>query len=200
MTAWNDFNDAQAQSNSFELLPNGTIAQVRMTIKPGGYDDHSQGWSEGYATLSPQTGAVYLSCEFVVLEGPYAKRKLWSNIGLHSPKGPAWANMGRSFIRAALNSAHGLAPGDSSPHAAACRRIRSFADLDGLEFTVRIEQEKDGRDELRNIVRSVIEPGQAAYGGGGSIPAAPSSPAAQAPKPAATAPTPAAGARPAWAQ
>lgn len=194
MTAWNDFNDAQAQSNSFELIPNGTIAQVRMTIKPGGYDDHSQGWSEGYATLSTQTGAVYLACEFVVLEGPYAKRKLWSNIGLHSPKGPAWANMGRSFIRAALNSAHGLAPGDSSSHAAACRRIRSFADLDGLEFTVRIEQEKDGRDELRNVVRSVIEPGHAAYG----VVAA--HPAAQAPKPAALTSTPTAGARPAWAQ
>lgn len=194
MTAWNDFNDAQAQSNSFELIPNGTIAQVRMTIKPGGYDDHSQGWTEGYATLSTQTGAVYLACEFVVLEGPYAKRKLWSNIGLHSAKGAAWANMGRSFIRAALNSAHGLAPGDSSPHAAACRRIRSFADLDGLEFTVRIEQEKDGRDELRNVVRSVIEPGHAAYGG------VPAHPAAQAPKPAVPTSTPAAGARPAWAQ
>lgn len=198
MTVWNDFNDAQAQSNSFELIPNGTVALVRMTIKPGGYDDHSQGWTEGYATLSQQTGAVYLACEFVVLEGPYAKRKLWSNIGLHSTKGPAWANMGRSFIRAALNSAHGLAPTDTSAHAAACRRISGFSQLDGLEFTVRIDQEKDGRDELRNIVRSVIEPGHAAYGATSTSPAA-GAPAVQTPA-AKSASNPTAGTRPAWAQ
>ncbi len=47
-------------------------------------------------------GAVYLACEFVVLEGPFAKRKVWSMIGLYSPKGPEWGNIGRSFLRAIL--------------------------------------------------------------------------------------------------
>ena len=39
MSAWNDFNDAE-QQQSFDLIPKGTIARVRMTIKPGGYDAH----------------------------------------------------------------------------------------------------------------------------------------------------------------
>ena len=104
MTVWNDFNDAE-QQQSFDLIPKGTVAWVRMTIKPGGYNDPSQGWTGGWATQSDETGAIYLACEFVVLEGPFAKRKLWSNIGLHSPKGPTWSGMGRSFLRALLNSA-----------------------------------------------------------------------------------------------
>src|SRR5579885_1272542 len=115
MTAWNDFNDAE-QQQTFDLIPKGTVARVRMTIKPGGYDDPVQGWTGGYATQSFETGSVYLACEFVVLEGEYARRKMWSNVGLHSPKGPAWGNMGRSFVRAALNSArHGRSSAPCSP-------------------------------------------------------------------------------------
>ncbi len=40
---WNDFNDAEAQLGAFDLIPKGTIVPLRMTIKPGGHDDHSQG-------------------------------------------------------------------------------------------------------------------------------------------------------------
>ncbi len=106
---WNDFNDADQQT-SYELIPKGTLVRVRMTIKPGGYDNSELGWTDGYATESFETGSVYLACEFIVLENPYAKRKLWSNIGLQSKKGPTWGQMGRSFIRAALNSARNVHP------------------------------------------------------------------------------------------
>ncbi|QTD44995.1 hypothetical protein [Ottowia testudinis] len=162
MSAWNDFNDAE-QQQSFDLMPKGTSARVRMTVKPGGYDDPSQGWVGGYATQSFDTGSIYLACEFVVLEGEYAKRKLWSNVGLHSPKGATWGNMGRTFIRAALNSARNVLPQDSSPQAAAARRIEGFHELDGLEFAARIDQEKDSRGDLRNVVRIAIEPDQPEY-------------------------------------
>jgi hypothetical protein len=81
-----------------------------MTIKPGGYDDPEQGWGGGYATESFETGSIYLAAEFVVTAGDHAKRKMWSNIGLHSKKGPTWGQMGRSFIRAALNSARNVHP------------------------------------------------------------------------------------------
>ena len=141
---WSDFNDAQAQQGEFNLIPKGTQALVRMAIKPGGYDDASQGWSGGYATESFETGSVYLAAEFVVTGGPYAKRRMWSNIGLHSRKGPTWGQMGRSFIRAALNSARGVMPHDNSPQAAAARRIAGLGELDGLEFVARVEVEKDG--------------------------------------------------------
>ena len=80
------------------------------------------------------TGAVFLSCEFVMLTGPFAKRKIWSNVGLHSNKGPTWAQMGRSFIKAVLNSSRNIHPDDVSPEAGRARQIRSFGDLDGAEF------------------------------------------------------------------
>jgi hypothetical protein len=127
MTAWNDFNDADSQQSGFDLIPKGTVVPVRMTIKPGGYDDPEQGWGGGYATESFETGSIYLAAEFVVTAGDHAKRKMWSNIGLLSKKGPTWGQMGRSFIRAALNSARNVHPQDNSPQAAAARRINGFA-------------------------------------------------------------------------
>ncbi len=210
---WSDFNDAEAQQGAFDLIPKGTVVKLRMTIKPGGHDDHSQGWTGGYATQSFDTGAVYLSCEFIVTAGPFAKRKMWSNVGLHSNKGPAWGQMGRSFIRAALNSARGIQPKDNSPQAAAARRIESFSDLDGLEFIARIDVEKDGKGEDRNVVKLAIEPDHKDYavlmggvpkvspGGGQSGPAALVAPAFVAPARAAApvSQAPVSG-KPSWAQ
>ena len=206
---WNDFNDADAQQGGFDLIPKGTIVPVRMTIKPGGFDDPAQGWTGGYATESFDTGAVYLACEFVVTGGPFAKRKLWSNVGLHSRKGPTWGQMGRSFIRAALNSARNVHPQDNSPQAAAARRINSFADLDGIEFIARIDVEKDAKGEDRNVVRLAIEPDHKDYaalmgsvpkgisGGGNSGAPAQAAPAFAAP---ARATQSSAAGKPSWAQ
>ena len=211
MSAWNDFNDAE-QQQSFDLIPKGTVARVRMTIKPGGFDDPAQGWNGGYATQSFETGSVYLSCEFVILEGEFARRKMWSNIGLQSPKGPNWGNMGRTFVRAALNSARNIRPQDNSPQAAAARRIAGFHELDGLEFVARIDVEKDGRGELKNVVKLAVEPDHPDYArgtGGSGATGAPTRPTAasfapQAPTtaPAAAAPAqrPTAPGKPAWAQ
>ncbi len=180
MSNWNDFNDAEQQP-SFDLIPKGTVVKLRMTIKPGGHDNPEQGWTGGYATESFDTGSVYLACEFVVLEGEYAKRKLWSNIGLHSAKGPAWGNMGRSFIRAVLNSARGVSPQDNSPQAAAARRIRDFSDLDGIEFVARVDVEKDAKGENRNVIKQAIEPDHRDYAAAMGRPAYTPPPVAQAP-------------------
>lgn len=173
MSTWTDFNDAE-QQQSFELIPKGTAAKVRMTIKPGAYNDPEQGWDGGYATQSYETGSVYLAAEFVILEGEYAKRKVWSNIGLHSAKGPAWSNIGRSFVRAVLNSARGVRPQDNSPQAAAARRINGLGDLDGIDFVARIDIEKDGRGDMRNVIKVAIEPDHPQYAqlmGGAPVPA-----------------------------
>ena len=161
--AWNDFNDADSQQSGFDVIPKGTVVPVRMTLKPGGFDDHNQGWTGGYATESFDTGAVYLACEFVVTGGPFAKRKMWSNIGLHSAKGPTWGQMGRSFIRGALNSARNVHPKDETAQASAARRIESFADLDGLEFIARVDVEKDNKGADRNVVKVALEPDHPDY-------------------------------------
>jgi hypothetical protein len=196
---WNDFNDAE-QQQGFDLIPKGTIVRVRMTIKPGGYDDPSQGWVGGYASESFDTGSIYLACEFVVLDGPYARRKMWSNIGLHSKKGPAWGNMGRTFIRAVLNSARNVQPQDNGPQAAAARRIEGFQDLDGIEFLARVDVEKDAKGEDRNVVKLAIEPDHKDYVGGmqGQV-GTPPKPVSTA-STAAASPRPPVAGKPAWAQ
>ncbi len=160
---WNDFNDAEAQQGGFQLIPKRTFVTVRMTLKPGGHDDPQQGWTGGYATQSFDSGAVYLSCEFVVTSGEFVKRKIWSNIGLYSAKGPKWGQMGRSFIRAVLNSSRNLMPEDVSSQAVAGRRITALSDLDGIEFAALVDIEKDGSGEERNVIKHVIEPDHPAY-------------------------------------
>ncbi|WPB83684.1 hypothetical protein [Sediminicoccus rosea] len=204
MATWNDYNDAQSNPN---LLPKGTLAKVRLTIRPGGFDDPSQGWTGGYATRG-STGAVYLNGEFTVVEGSYAKRKIFTLIGLYSPKGPEWAGMGRSFLRGMLNSARGISDKDVSPQAQAARRIGGFADLDGLEFVAKIEHGTDAGGETKNEIRMAVTPDHRDYAqvmGRQVAPAGYAPPAApaihQGAFPAA-APQPTAGAdpRPAWAR
>ena len=213
--AWSDFNDAEAQQSGFNLIPKGALVPVLMTLKPGGHYDASQGWSDGYPTQSSKTGAVYLAAEFVITGGEYAKRKMWSNIGLYSPKGPTWTQMGRTFVRAALNSARNVLPQDNSPQAAAARRIQGFVDLDGLEFVVRVDIEKDDRGDDRNVVKTAVEPDHPDYARTMGVPSklapstnAPANSAAQAPAaqsaaPAHQAPAPQrapVSGKPAWAQ
>ena len=44
MAMWNDYNDARSNPN---LIPKGTLAKVRLSIRPGGFDEVSQGWTGG---------------------------------------------------------------------------------------------------------------------------------------------------------
>ena len=208
MTTWQNFNDADTQT-SYDLIPAKTLAKVRMTLKPGGVDNAHLGWTGGYATRNLETGSAYLSAEFVILEGPFAKRKVWSLIGLHSEKGPTWANQGRAFIRALLNSARRINPQDQSPQAQQARCIQSFADLDGIEFVARIDVEKDQRSgEDRNVIRAVIEPNHKDYpllmAGSGATSASATTTGYAAPVQATgaapVASAPAVSGRPTWAQ
>jgi hypothetical protein len=198
---WNDFNDADDQ-REYALIPPKTLAKVIMTIRPGGYDDPSQGWTGGYATRSDKTGAIYLNAKFTILEGPFAKRVVFGLIGLYSPKGPEWANIGRSFLRAILNSARGIHPTDNSPQAQSARRIKGFADLDGVEFVARIDVEKDQNGDDKNVIKVAIQPDHKEYA---ALMGQPMRPPVHAPStliagtPPAS-PSPVIPTRPAWAQ
>ncbi len=196
-----DFNTAEEQTN-FDAIPKGTLAKVRMTIKPGGYDDVNNGWTGGYATHKAESGAVYLSCEYVVLEGEYAKRKVWSMIGLYSHKNNnAWGNMGRSFIRAILNSARGLSGKDNSAQAQALRRINGLGDLDGIEFVAKIDVSKDQNGNDRNEIKIAITPDSKDYAAvmGQIAPVSATANTTQAPAQQQGQPVNAAG-KPSWAQ
>ena len=156
---WNDFNSAQSNGT---VIPKGTLAKVRLTIRPGGFDDPSQGWTGGYAKRGA-TGAVYLDAEYTVVEGAYAKRKIWSLIGLYSPKGPDWGNAGRGLIKGILNSARGIDDKDNSAQAQAKRRISGFAELDGIEFIARMDIGSDTNGEDKNEVRAAVTPSHRDY-------------------------------------
>jgi hypothetical protein len=147
-----------------------------MTIRPGGLNDPAQGWTEGYATRGKSTDSVYLDCEFVILEGKYAKRKIWSLIGLYSPKGPDWGNQGRAFIKGILNSSRRLNPKDNSPETQTKRRIAGFQELDGVEFVAKIDIEHGDRGD-KNVIKLAITPDHKDYatlmgGSGYAAPAA----------------------------
>jgi hypothetical protein len=159
-----DFNGAEAQQDSFELIPNGTLAKVRLTIRPGGVGP------EGWITQSRTSDAQYLNTEAVIVEGPHARRRIYTRIGLRG-KGAqgaddTYGNRGRALIRGILESARGIASKDTSDRARGARVIRGFGDLNGMEFLARIGVEKDKtdtRDEGRNVIAAAIGPEHADY-------------------------------------
>ena len=161
-----NFDKAPPQG-SFPVIPDGTILRVSLWIRHGNYQDSTSSlkWAHGYATKSPTTGSVYLSCEYTVTEeGPYCGNKIWGLIGLHSDKSTKWADMGRSFIRGILNSARGYGEKDESPEAKAARQIRSLSDLNTLEFVARVDVEMDKeKNEPRNMIKMAITKGHDAY-------------------------------------
>lgn len=148
-----DFNTAKSQSN---LIPKGTTVKVKMAIKPGGY--------ECWFTKSPTTGSIYLNAEFTVIEGPYARQKIYQAIGIKSGKAnvereDVWGEMGRSMIRSILESARNIHPHDNSEKATLARKLNSIADLNGLEFRAKVGIESDRYGE-KNKIATVITPEQ----------------------------------------
>jgi hypothetical protein len=185
-----DFNDASEQRN-FDVIPDGAIATVRLKVRPG------QAGEGGWLRRSKDGNSEQLDCEFVVLDGEFAKRKFWSLLTVAGTtdghKEAASISNGR--IRAMLESARGVRPDDKSDAAQKARRIDSYGDLNGLSFIVRIGIEPAANGyKAKNRLDFVIVPGLAGW-----------HPVTQDPKPAAS-PTAAAPAnapakieRPTWA-
>lgn len=152
MSKWTNFNDVEEQM-SYELIPHKTIVKVRLLIKKGNHVTDE--FKDGYATLSKAGTSIYLACEFVILSGEFEHRKIWSNIGLHSDNSPKYAEIGRSTIKAILDSAHNLHPADKSPEAEKQRTIKSFADIHGLVCLAEITINDKG-DMPRNEIKTFI--------------------------------------------
>jgi len=157
-----DFNSADEQ-RSGELIPDKTIVRLMMQIRPGGAGP------EGWLTNSKDTDAQYLSCEFTVMNGPFAHRKLWENIvlsgGKLNDKGQSIAGeISRAKLRAILESARNINPTDMGEQACAKRRVQSFGEFDQMEFAARIgiEKGKDGYAD-KNKISLVITPDKKEY-------------------------------------
>jgi hypothetical protein len=154
-----DFNDAGPQ-RSFDVIPDGTIATVRMKIRPGGAGEG------GWLRRSKDGNSEALHCEFVVTDGEFAKRKFWTLLtvtGVTDGHKEA-ASISSSRIRAMLESARGIRSDDDSDAAKEARRTTSYGDLDGLCFVCRIgvEPAQNGY-KAKNRLDYVITPDQTAW-------------------------------------
>jgi hypothetical protein len=139
------------------LIPDGSVARVRLGIKSGGHNDPERGWTDGCAT-SNQAGAVYMSCQFEVIDGEHTSKQFFSLIGLHTPKGPWWGNKGRKTLRDILNSAYEISDSDYSARAITSRQLKSLSSFDGIEFIADIGIRKDKGGIDKNELKSPVTP------------------------------------------
>lgn len=160
-----DFNGADSQDAAFDLIPANTLVKVGLTIRPGGAGP------EGWLTQSRTSAALYLNTEAVVLDGQYARRRIYTRIGFKgksvNERGEdTYANRGRALIRGILESARGIKASDQSEAARAARMIRSLGDLSGIDFVAKIGVEKDRdnpEDAGRNVIKAAIGPDNGQY-------------------------------------
>ncbi|MDF1716930.1 MAG: hypothetical protein P1U75_09725 [Antarcticimicrobium sp.] len=160
-----DFNGADSQDAAFDLIPANTLVKVGLTIRPGGAGP------EGWLTQSRTSAALYLNTEAVVLDGQYARRRIYTRIGFKgksvNERGEdTYANRGRALIRGILESARGIKASDQSEAARAARMIRSLGDLSGIDFVAKIgvEKDRDNPDDAgRNVIKAAIGPDNGQY-------------------------------------
>lgn len=153
-----NFNTVQPR---ISLIPAGIIAKVAVKIFPGGYGPN------GLLTKSKDTGSIYVNLEFTVVEGPYARRKVYQILGIQGSKlnekgEDIWGRMGRSMIRSILESARNIYPHDDRAEANLARKIKSISELNGLQCVVKIGIEANIYGE-KNKIASVITPEHGSY-------------------------------------
>jgi hypothetical protein len=149
-----DFNTAGEQK-SFDVIPARTIVELQMTIRPGGAGD------DGWLKRSADGASEGLDCEFVVVDGQYAKRRLWQLYTLRGTT-PGHAEAGeisRSALKAMLESARGIRPDDKSEAAQNARKVSSWADFDQLRFVALVGvRPPQGNFPAKNTILEVITP------------------------------------------
>src|SRR5262245_50655059 len=116
-----DFNEAPLQ-REIDLIPHNTIATLQMTVRPGGAGE------DGMLKRSQDGGCEMLDVELTVVDGQFARRKLWERFVLAgTTDGHAKAaEISRGKLRAILESARGIKPDDVSPQARAARTVKAF--------------------------------------------------------------------------
>jgi hypothetical protein len=151
-----NFNDAEQQTE-FGIIPNNTIAKAVLTIRA------SNDFSDPFLTRSKNGESTFLNCEFTILEGQFARRKIFDKIGISGSD--VWVNMGKARIRAIIESAKNINPKDMSETAMAARKINSFEELDGLEMIIKIgiEHDRNGAYPDKNKIAVIITPDHKFY-------------------------------------
>jgi hypothetical protein len=158
---YHDLNDAPEQT-TFALLPPG-IYRLEVAVKPGGVGDG------GFLTLARNLRTCHLNLEFTVVGGEHGDRKIWDILTVEVDESDSdllpsidaaqldkfhtAVSIGRSRLRALIESANGIAGNDSSDTARQLRQI-SLAALNGLRplAKVGIKKGTNGYADKNNIV------------------------------------------------
>jgi len=203
-----DYSQAPDPRDFSELIPHGTIATVQMRIRPGNVGE------DGMLKRTKAGDAEMLDCEFVVVYGPYVKRKVFDGLLLAGTTAgqQEMVQTNRGRLKQILESAHGIRPGDASERARKAYSA-SLKDFDNLIFIAKIGVRKgrpknDGSGESwadKNVLLGAVGPEHKEwrpveqpppFNGGGAGAAASSSAAA----PAGPAPGSAPITPPAWSR
>ncbi|GHS95157.1 hypothetical protein AGMMS49949_09360 [Alphaproteobacteria bacterium] len=148
-----DFNDVVTRQT--DLIPEGTIVKVRMSIRHGGYGQ------DGILTKSRKTGTLYCDAMLIVSEGIFVTRKIFERLGVQDPDPyNKWVQKSLQRLRSILESTHNIMPTDTSEHAKEKRRIKSYADFNGLEFLIKVGIEKPQNPQYKteNCVLGIVTP------------------------------------------
>lgn len=198
-----DFNDAEEQRSGFsgDLIPEGTIAIVVSSLRPGGHGD------EGILRAA-DSGSTGLDFEFTIQGGDFDRRKIWNlyTVDGHTEGQQTAAKISKSALRAMLEASRNIKPDDMGDKAMAARKVNGYADFGGLTFPVEIGVNKGNLKDKsagpnserwpdKNVIRRIITPDMEEYSNPGASSAGkpsaskPSQPAAQA-----------SAGKPSWAQ
>jgi hypothetical protein len=154
-----DFNDAGEQK-SFDVIPDSTIAMVQLAIRPGNADDG------GWLRRSKDGASEMVDCEFTIVDGPFAKRKVFQMFTVSgTTSGHAEASeISNKAFAAILESARGIRPDDKSDTAKKARMVSGWQDFDQLRFVVRIGvRPPQNGYEAKNTIKEVITPERQAW-------------------------------------
>ena len=155
-----DYSQTSDPRDFGELIPHNTLASVLMRILPGGVGEN------GLLKRTAKGDAEMLDCEFVVVDGEYAKRKFWDTLILEGTtdgqKEMAKTNRGR--LKKILESARGIKK-DMPAEQARPLYNADLKDFDNLVFVARVgmrkgEPKKDGSGNWpdKNFLAAAISP------------------------------------------
>jgi hypothetical protein len=153
-----DYSDAPPP-RALELIAPNIVATMSLHILGGGAGE------DGALKRSKDGRCEMLALEITLLDGEFAKRKVFENWIVEGVDHAKAIEISRSRIKAVLDSALGLDPKDVSPQARAAR-TRSYKELEGLVFIGKTGIEKgtpknDGSSESwpdKNILAAIITP------------------------------------------
>ena len=151
-----DFFDLNTAGEQYDLIPANTIVTLQMMIIPGNVGPG------GWLKRANNGNSEGLDLEFTVVDGKYAKKKVWERWTVEgTTSGHADAReFSRNKLQAVVESARGIRPDDKGEAATAGRRLSGgYADLDQIRFVARIGiRPAEGQYRAKNQIDEIITP------------------------------------------